>query len=236
MIEYVNLLLLLTMFGSTYYVYCRLKKIFYLISIVMDSEILDQLTNLGRDVDSEFPKPKRGRQPKVINQRLKKADTKINEMEDNDIRDKRERLVACVLSGNSKMYLGKEYTEEQINKMDCNNVNTLLNRYESILSAQMTKSLGKSIINLYSNIACSVLGVGNQQELSTDLECDPFPNTALQRLTCDLYYRFGALLAPASIAIITGKHYAKNSVTKLNDRTCDTATRNCNQTEEPSEN
>ena len=24
----------------------------------MDSEILDQLTNLGRDVDSEFPNPK----------------------------------------------------------------------------------------------------------------------------------------------------------------------------------
>ena len=49
------------------------------------------------------------------------------------------------------MYLGKEYTEEQINKMDCNDVNTLLNRYESVLSAQMTKSLGKSVINLYSN-------------------------------------------------------------------------------------
>ena len=158
MIEYVNLLLLLTMSGSTYYVYCRLKKIFYVISIVMDSEILDQLINLGRDVDSEFPKPKRGRR--------KKADPKINELEDNDIRDKRERLVVCVLSGNSKMYLGKEYTEEQINEMDCTNVNTLLNRYESVLSAQMTKSLGKSVINLYSNIACSVLGIGNQQDLS----------------------------------------------------------------------
>ena len=59
----------------------------------MDSEILDQLTDLGRDVDSEFPKPKRGRK--------KKADPKINELEDNDIRDKRERLVACVLYGNS---------------------------------------------------------------------------------------------------------------------------------------
>ena len=58
MIEYVNLLLLLTMFGSTCYVYYRLEKIFYLISIVMDSEILDQLTDLGRDVDSEFPNPK----------------------------------------------------------------------------------------------------------------------------------------------------------------------------------
>ena len=50
----------------------------------------------------------------------KKIDPEINEMEDNDVRDKRERLVACVLSGNPKMYLGKEYIEEQINKMDCN--------------------------------------------------------------------------------------------------------------------
>ena len=49
----------------------------------MDSEILDQLTDLGRDVNSEFPKPKRGRK--------KKADPKINEFQDNDVRDKRER-------------------------------------------------------------------------------------------------------------------------------------------------
>ena len=78
----------------------------------------------------------------------------MNELEDNDVRDKRERLVACVLSGNSKMYLRKEYTEQQINEMNCNSVNTLLNRYESVLNAQMTKSLGKSVINLYSNVAC----------------------------------------------------------------------------------
>ena len=119
--------------------------------------------------------------------------------------------------------------------MDCNDVNTFLNRYEFVLSAQMTKSLGKSVINLYSNIACSVLGVGNQHELSTDLECGPFLNTAMQRFTCDLYCRFGALLAPVSVGIITGKHYAKTSITKLNDRsdnrTCNPATRNCNQTE-----
>ena len=199
----------------------------------MDSEILDQLTNLEKNVDSELNKPKRGRK--------KKTDTKMNEVEENDVRDKRERLVACVLSGNSKQYLGKEYTEQQINEMHCNNVNTLLNRYESILSAQMTKSLGKSVINLYSNIACSVLDVGNQQDLSNDLECDPFLNTAMQRFTCDLYYCFGALLAPAIVGIITGKHYAKNSIIKLNgrsnNRTCDpTKPRNCNQTEEPSEN
>ena len=130
MIEYVNLLLLMTMFGSTCYVYYKLKKFFYLIGILMDSEILDQLTNLEKNVDSEATKPKRGRK--------KKINPKINEVEENDIREKRERLVACILSGNSRQYLGKEYTEQQINELDCNNVNTLLNRYESVLSAQMT--------------------------------------------------------------------------------------------------
>ena len=49
----------------------------------MDSEILDQLTNLEKNVDSEVTKPKSGRK--------KKADTKINELKDNDVRDKRER-------------------------------------------------------------------------------------------------------------------------------------------------
>ena len=99
MIEYVNLLLLLTMFGSTCYVYYKLKKFFYLISILMDPKILDQLTNLEKNVDSEATKPKIGRKNKI--------DPKINEVEENDVREKRERLVACVLSGNLKTILRK---------------------------------------------------------------------------------------------------------------------------------
>ena len=107
----------------------------------MDSEILDQLTNLEKNMVSEVTKPKRGRK--------KKTDTKMNEVEENDIKDKRDRLITCVLSGNSKQYLGKEYTKQQINEMDSNNIMTVSNRYESVLSAQMTKSLGRSVINLY---------------------------------------------------------------------------------------
>ena len=103
MIEYVNLFLLLAMFGLTCYVYYKLKKFFYLISILMDCEILDQLTNLEENVDSEVTKPKKSHR--------KKTDTKINEVQEHDVRDKRERLITCVLSGNSKQYLGKEYTE-----------------------------------------------------------------------------------------------------------------------------
>ena len=83
----------------------------------------------------------------------------------------------------------------------------LFNDYEAKLSGQMVKSLGKSIINMYSIGACSAPGITNQEALSEDLENNPFLNSALQRFTCELYYRFGSFLAPLSIGIITSRHY-----------------------------
>ena len=56
-------------------------------------------------------------------------------------------------------------------------------------------------------VACPALGIRNQEALSKDLENDPFLNSALQRFTCELYYRFGSFLAPLSIGIITSRHY-----------------------------
>ena len=108
---------------------------------------------------------------------------------------------------NSKLYLGKVYTEEQLAKLSEEEVEKLFNNYEAKLSGQMVKSLGKSIINMYSMGACSALGIRNQEALSEDLENDPFLHSALQRFTCELYYRFGSFLAPLSVGIIMGRHY-----------------------------
>ena len=55
--------------------------------------------------------------------------------------------------------------------------------------------------------ACAALGMSNQDALSEDLESNPFLNSALQRFTCDLYYRFGSFLAPLSVGLITSRHY-----------------------------
>ena len=71
----------------------------------------------------------------------------------------------------------------------------------------MVKSLGKSIIYMYSMEACSALGIRNQKALSEDLENDQFVNSTLQRFTCELYYRFSSFLAPLSVGIITSRHY-----------------------------
>ena len=120
---------------------------------------------------------------------------------------KHQKLLECVLTRNSKLYLGEVYTEEQLTKLSEEEVGKLFNNYEAKLSGQMVKSLGKSIINMYSMGACSALGIRNQEALSEDLENYPFLNSALQRFTCELYYRFGLFLVPLSVGIITSRHY-----------------------------
>ena len=110
-----------------------------------------------------------------------------------------QKLLECVLTGNSKLYLGKVYTEEQLTKLSEEEVEKLFNNYEAKLWGQMVKSLIMG--------ACSALGITNQDALSEDLENDPFLNSALERFTCELYYRFGSFLAPLNIGIITSRHY-----------------------------
>ena len=74
---------------------------------------------------------------------------------------KSQKLLQCILTGNSKLYLGKVYTEEQLAKLNDEEVEKLFNNYEAKLSGQMVKSLGKSIINMYSMGACSALAITN---------------------------------------------------------------------------
>ena len=104
-----------------------------------------------------------------------------------------QKLLECILAGNSKLYLGKVYTEEQLAKLSEEEVGKLFNNYEAKLSGQMVKSLGRSIINMYSMGACTALEITNREALSEDLENNPFLNSALQRFTCELYYRFSSL-------------------------------------------
>ena len=65
---------------------------------------------------------------------------------------------------------------------------------------------------------CATLGTTNHDALSEDLENNPFLNSAIQRFTCELYYRFGLFLAPLSVGLITSRHYLSEHSNK-NGRT-----------------
>ena len=118
---------------------------------------------------------------------------------------KSQKLLKCILTGNSKLYLGKAYTEDQLAKLNDEEVEKCFNNYEAKLCGQMVKSLGRSVIKMYLMGACAVLGMRSQD--AEDLEINPFLNSALQSVTCELYYRFDPFLAPLSIGIITSRHY-----------------------------
>ena len=49
--------------------------------------------------------------------------------------------------------------------------------------------------------------MSNQEELSEDLEPDPFLNSTLRWFSCELYYRFDSFSAPLSVGLITRRHY-----------------------------
>ena len=119
---------------------------------------------------------------------------------------KHQKLLECVLTRNSKLYLDRVYTEDQLTKLNEEEVEKLLNNYKAKLSGQVVKPLGHSIINMYSMGVCASLGISNQDALSEDLENDPFLNSTLPKL-CELYYRFGLFLAPLSIGVIRSRHY-----------------------------
>ena len=122
-----------------------------------------------------------------------------------EVIDARKNLLEIIDKGQSKEFLGKVYTN--LNGLSGDQILELNEKYENKLSSQMSKALGKSIIRAYSTIACKLLKIDSEDELTRDLNEDPFLNKALQRITCNLYYNFGEYLAPVSVALITGKHY-----------------------------
>ena len=81
----------------------------------------------------------------------------------------RQKFIKCIVTGNSKQYLQKDYTEEQVKKLSSEEVNKLFNIYEMKLLGQMVKSLGKSVIKMYSMKACSILGITNQDAKTWNL-------------------------------------------------------------------
>ena len=69
---------------------------------------------------------------------------------------KRQKLLECVLTANSKLYLGKVYTEDQLKKLSDEEMDKLFNNYEAKLSGQMVKSLGalSSICTQWELVQC----------------------------------------------------------------------------------
>ena len=120
----------------------------------------------------------------------------------------RERLAALAAGGQARQYLGKDWTVEEIDSLGEDEVGKLYARYEARLGAAMTKTLGRAALQFYTAVASMTLPIPpeKRQPLMTDLESDPFVGHALNSTACDLYHRYGKLLAPITATLTTAKH------------------------------
>lgn len=122
--------------------------------------------------------------------------------------EKRERLVALAAGGQARQYLGRPLSTDQIDNMPDGDITKLYARYEAYLGSAITKTLGTAALQLYTMVASTFLPIPpeNQPKLAADLEADPFVGHALSTATCELYHRYGRLLAPLTAALTTAKH------------------------------
>ena len=120
------------------------------------------------------------------------------------VSEQRDRLAIIAAGGQARQYLGKSLSVEEIDKMGDDEVRKLYTRYEARLGICMTKTLGKAVLQLYTTVATMFLPIPpeNRQPLMEDLESDPFVNST----ACELYYRYGKLLAPITAALTTAKY------------------------------
>ena len=134
-----------------------------------------------------------------------------------DIANKREKLISAVLGGGK--YIERKLTVETLNNMSDEEINKEFDKYERRLGAVMVTTLGKSLIGVYTSMASYLLPISpeNKQNLTDDLIKDPFLDHALNKTCCELYYKYGMLLAPLTTSLTTFKYCdfkTKNSTNK----------------------
>ena len=124
------------------------------------------------------------------------------------VAEQRDRLAIIAAGGQARQYLGKSLSVEEIDKMGDDEVRKIYTCYEARLGVCMTKTLGKAVLQLYTTVATMFLPIPpeNRQPLMEDLESDPFVDHALNSTACELYYRYGKLLAPITAALTTAKY------------------------------
>ena len=124
------------------------------------------------------------------------------------VAEQRDRLAIIAAGGQARKYLGKSLSLEEIDKMDDDEVRKIYTRYEARLGVCMRKTLGKVALQLYTTLATMFLPLPpeNQQPLMEDLESDLIVDRVLNRTACELYYRYGNLLAPITVALTTAKY------------------------------
>lgn len=121
----------------------------------------------------------------------------------------KERLIQVVASNKSKEYRGKQYNTNEIESLHVKEMARLYARYEAALGGLINKTLKEHICKSDTRLVeclCPTVSNGKftlqqSDELAQQLNESPFIDLALTSLTCQLYHKYGHLLAPVEESV-----------------------------------
>jgi hypothetical protein len=123
----------------------------------------------------------------------------------------KDRLCAVVSSGDSKKYLGKEYTIKDIEALSPADREKLFQRYQIKFSRVVT-TVGQSILSLYARaigltLPVELFGIkvslGSEERLTEDLSNYPIINNSMASALSEVCYKYGIYLSPLVATLIT---------------------------------
>ena len=133
------------------------------------------------------------------------------------VSQKRDTLESLVLSGRGKTFLGGNYTPEDIQQMNSEEILKLYNKYQAVFGGRMARSLSKSMITLYIKLVKTWLPIEEEEDLKSSLEADLVVSNSIGDFASRLYSKLGCYLAPVITALITANHLNFNLYNNINN-------------------
>ena len=125
---------------------------------------------------------------------------------DSLVESKRQKIRNIVAAGQSKIFFGKEYTLAMIDKANDATINKTFEIYESKYSSLVSNSLLERFLDLMGEGVSYVAPIDDSKELSNDYKTDFVLTNELKKVTGQLAYTFGPVLALITGGLITAKH------------------------------
>ena len=139
----------------------------------------------------------------------------------------KDRLCGIVSSGDSKNYLGKEYTIKDIEVLSPADQEKLFQRYQVKFGREVITTVGQSILHLYARAIGLTLPVqlfkvslNSEEQLTEDLSYDPISydpiiNNSMASALSKVCYKYRVYLSPLVATLITTKHLNSDKKKRL---------------------
>lgn len=104
------------------------------------------------------------------------------------------------------MFLGKEFTLQELENLTEKEIDKYYTLYESTYSRLISDNLIKTSINCFSKLSSYIIPIDNEKQLSEDIQNNFLVSSELKKLTGSLAYNFGPILAVMSSAVDVASH------------------------------